>query len=652
MKKAFYLSAFAALSVFSACQEMGLTVNQNDIIVRKLNFTVKAGETKSYIVDNNDGTYSPKWSNGDKLAVFISDITSATSSPEYIFTNAASSGATATFTGSVVAAGSGSFLSFAPAGAFASAGNDGMVNVNVGSGSDFIQHPTKTSFDPACDILVAKECDYTAEGDDVNIDGLYFKRLLSVVKVNLKGTYAEGEKIRELTLSSTASTLSGCAKINLASAELAGEWSTAKAYACAQYTETDQMPSINDDASAVYLLVNPTTIASGSSVTVTATTENYSIEKTFTLTADMVFPAGQMAVLDLGIEESHCSAAAAAIEYVSAPTDGAAFCFDHTKAIDATALSLEWTCTGTPYYVLELSAKADMSDAYEIDLGESTSIALSNRTLGNIVSNEFSGAYKTTAVYYRVVDANGSVNTSAVKYIAFTTEFDSFCDPRDGEIYPVTKVGDDYWMAENMRAMKYYDGEAFVEVGTFYSGTYASSTNKRDGVYYAYGHALRAEYAAVGWPFLEKDSQQQGVCPDGWHVANNNDFNAMLEAAAAILGTTYTGDIFDETYYVDLSPALRFADDYTRLEDGCGYTNDLGLYFMPSGYYYPDAVVFANAPTDYYWGVAIWSATMWGWWDSYAFQSNQFNNRVFAFHYGNNSDGWSAALPVRCVKNY
>lgn len=646
MKKAFYLLAFAALSVFSSCQEMEMNV------ARKLNFTIKAGETKSYIVDNNDGTYSPKWSNGDKLAVFISDITSATSAPEYVFTNAASSGATATFTGSAVAAGSGSFLSFAPAGAFASAGNDGMVNVNVGSGADFIQYPSKTSFDPACDILVAKECNYVAEGDDVNIDGLYFKRLLSVVKINLKGTYAEGEKVSDITLSSTASTLSGCAKIDLANAELGGEWPTAKTYARAQYTETAQMPSINDDASAAYLLVNPTTISSGSSVTVTATTENYSIEKTFTLTADMKFPAGQMAVLDLVIEESHCSSAAAAIEYVSAPTDGAAISFDHTKAIDATALSLEWTYTGTPYYVLELSAKSDMSGAYEIDLGEATSVTLSNRTLGNIVSGKFSGAYKTTTVYYRVVDDNSSVNPSAVKNIAFTTEFDSFCDPRDGEIYPVTKVGSDYWMAENMRAMKYSDGEAFVEVGTFYSGTYTSSTNKRDGVYYAYGHALRAEYDAAGWPFLEKDSQQQGVCPNGWHVANNNDFNAMLEAAAAKLGTAYTGDIFDESYTANLSPALRFADDYSLLGDGCGYTNDLGLYFMPSGYYDSNAVDFTVAPNSYYWSVVIWSATMYGWWDSYAFQSNQWNNSVFAFHYGNNSGGWSAAMPVRCVKNY
>ena len=84
----------------------------------------------------------------------------------------------------------GSFLSFSPAGAFVKGYSNGTVGINLSE----IQTPTSLTIDEACDVLVAKPCDFTAENGTVAINDLFFKRIFSIVKVNLKGVEAKKRK--------------------------------------------------------------------------------------------------------------------------------------------------------------------------------------------------------------------------------------------------------------------------------------------------------------------------------------------------------------------------------------------------------------------------------------------------------------------------
>jgi hypothetical protein len=43
-------------------------------------------------------------------------------------------------------------------------------------------------------------------------------------------------------------------------------------------------------------------------------------------------------------------------------------------------------------------------------------------------------------------------------------EFDSIIDARDGQQYRIVRIGDQWWMAENIRAIKYTDGTAIPNV--------------------------------------------------------------------------------------------------------------------------------------------------------------------------------------------
>ena len=314
MKSLFRVFLLAALSlaVLVSCSDKGGTDPVNDL--KELHFVVRAhqnGEVepavRSFITSNGDGTYTPSWNNGDKLGAFFTTtvISGSTAATDLTLTNTAATGTTGVFEGSTVAAGDGAFYAFYPSSAFVRGYAAGDIGLDLGSSPNYIQHPSLTSPDPNCDILLSKACDYISDGVDVLVDDLLLKRPLSLLKINLVGTYAAGEEISWLKLSVPAGTLTGRVRIGLDGAEITG-WATSKSYAWAEYTTSK--PVINDATdNVVWLVVNPTTLTSGTTVTVTAETENYTIEKSFVLAGDMVFPEGNVATLNLTIAESNCT---------------------------------------------------------------------------------------------------------------------------------------------------------------------------------------------------------------------------------------------------------------------------------------------------------------------------------------------------------
>ena len=195
----------------------------------------------------------------------------------------------------------GTFLSFSPAGAFEKGYTDGTVGINLSE----IQSPSSLTIDEACDVLVAKPCDFTAENGTVKIDDLFFKRIFSVVKVNLNGADAlNGEKVTSFTLSAPA-TLTGSAAVDLSTASIS-QWNTKNESVVANYTKDNPVFGGEEGlANTVWLVVNPTTVASGSVVTFSGETDNYTFSKEVTLSNDLTFPQSQMAVINLTIGEGN-----------------------------------------------------------------------------------------------------------------------------------------------------------------------------------------------------------------------------------------------------------------------------------------------------------------------------------------------------------
>lgn len=311
MKK--FLIKSAALAAWTVISAVSCTKEQNvdaSVSQPELHFIINTAENtpvKSFIANNLDETYTPKWTKDDKLALFIGEITTSTTEPKAILSNKAETGTTATFDGTVPTdLTGGSFLSFSPAGAFATGYSDGTVGINLSE----IQSPSSETIDEDCDVLVARPCDYTAENGTVVINNLYFKRIFSIVKVNLKGVAAlNGEKVTSFTLSAPA-TLTGRAAVDLSTASIS-QWYTKNESVVAKYTTDNPVFGGTDGLdNTVWLVVNPTTVASGSTVTFSGETDNYTFSKEVSLSKDkdLVFPQSQIAVINLTIEEGNYTA--------------------------------------------------------------------------------------------------------------------------------------------------------------------------------------------------------------------------------------------------------------------------------------------------------------------------------------------------------
>lgn len=312
MRKKLLFLATVAIAALASCSK---TEIRPEVESRDVHFVVNTAENeevKSFIENNHNGSYTPKWSNGDELAIFVGTINENTKTPTGVLKNTNTTGTKASF-GGVVSGISleGKFKSFAPASAFATSYSSGNVGITLAES----QNPNSLTIDESCDILVAKEADYLADEEgNVVVDGLYFKRMFSVVKIALNGPASlNGEKVQEFSLTAPEGTiLTGCAAIDLSTATIE-KWNIKNNIVTATYT-TDA-PTFGDATSSgnvVWLVVNPCTITSGEKVVLAGETAGYTFSKEVTLPKDLVFPQSQLAVINLTLNDENCTKKAAA----------------------------------------------------------------------------------------------------------------------------------------------------------------------------------------------------------------------------------------------------------------------------------------------------------------------------------------------------
>lgn len=311
--KSLAIAAVSALAFISCSQEQNPVSKDNGI-----HFTIRTSENpqvKSFIDNNLNGTYTPKWSNGDELAMFVGGIADKTE-PTATLKNINEKGETAYFEGTVTGIEtSGTFKSFTPASAFAKGYDTGNVGITLAA----VQKPSSLTIDEACDILVAKESNYEVIDGTAAIDDLFFKRMFSVVKVTLKGPASlNKEKVSKFSLTAPEGTvLTGRAAINLSSATI-DKWNISNNTVTATYT-TDapgfggECPGLDN---VVWFVVNPGTIESGDKVVFAGETAKYKFSKEVTLSKALTFPESQLAVINLTLAEENCTKKVAGNAYV------------------------------------------------------------------------------------------------------------------------------------------------------------------------------------------------------------------------------------------------------------------------------------------------------------------------------------------------
>ena len=166
------------------------------------------------------------------------------------------------------------------------------------------------SYDGSCDVMVGKKVELDGEG--VQVEGLHFKRLGAIVKVLLKNYPSEyatafsTEKVHSLTLESDTRSLSGTVRVDWKNGTKDGLASTGYYSDVRANYPVSEMTAMGS-SHATYFVVYPGTLASGSTLTVTAVTTNYVIKKVITLSSDIVLEEGNGTLLNVSLDRGNVS---------------------------------------------------------------------------------------------------------------------------------------------------------------------------------------------------------------------------------------------------------------------------------------------------------------------------------------------------------
>lgn len=329
--------------------------------------------------------------------------------------------------------------------------------------------------------------------------------------------------------------------------------------------------------------------------------------------------------------------AADPITLAAGPADGTDYALDYARK-DETLSTAAWTCNARGVtYALEYSLNADMSASKTRPLTVEKSAALTHSLLDDMLS-DLGGAYLTRTVYWRVTSTVSiktvPSETRSLRLTGMLRPYTDLRDPASPETYAVVKIGEDIWMAENLRALSYSDGTAFTAVDVIY-GKPAAKTFANDligdakvrGVYYSWPTTLRTYEEATE----AEDTRMQGVCPEGWHVSTMQEWKAVRTAA-------------------DYSAARVKSAQYWTGSTG---TNDTGLNIVPAGKFWHGNVPSPDNADD---KASFWTTTKTDVTTAQMFEVFGWSNEIVPWNF--NSRPWSEGdgtasmlVNVRCVRD-
>ena len=181
-------------------------------------------------------------------------------------------------------------------------------------------------------------------------------------------------------------------------------------------------------------------------------------------------------------------------------------------------------CGGTVTSVSPLSEKG-------ICYGTSPYPTISNSVARS--SNGVSGGFTVIltglmpgTIYYACAYA---INASGVSYgstVAFSTYWGSVTDA-DGNTYMTVKIGNQVWMAENLRVSKFNDGTPVTKIS---DAAGWSSTNAPAWCTYQNNDAYGTTYGKLyNWHTVNAGGTGKDLAPAGWHVPDEDEWQTLYD---------------------------------------------------------------------------------------------------------------------------
>lgn len=171
-----------------------------------------------------------------------------------------------------------------------------------------------------------------------------------------------------------------------------------------------------------------------------------------------------------------------------------------------------------------------------------------------------------------------------------STEYPESVTDVDGNVYDVVVIGDQAWMAENLRVSKYQNGDP-ITVGPSDRSEWMAL---EEGAYSVYPHdevdGIHSEEEMIGiygklynW-YAVDDSR--GICPPGWHVPSEAEIIALTDYIRENVQEENVGNILRSCRQINspLGGACDTEEHPRWLEDPEVFgTDELGFSALPAG---------------------------------------------------------------------
>ena len=230
------------------------------------------------------------------------------------------------------------------------------------------------------------------------------------------------------------------------------------------------------------------------------------------------------------------------------------------------------------------------------------------------------------AVYAVRAYATNSAGTAYGEEFSFYTKIADI----DGNQYTVVNIGTQIWMSENLKTTKYNDNTLIPNVTG--NAAWASQTT---GAYCWYNNDMEFNKPIYGALYNWFAVNNGKLCPAGWHVATDAEYNAMelgLGMAQAQL------DVW----------GWRGTDQGTKMKNSTGWSagqtgnNASGFAAIPGGYrFYQDGSFYYQNILSYWWTATELDATR-------AWYRRLDGDNAKVYKAGGEKQ---AGKYVRCVKN-
>lgn len=167
----------------------------------------------------------------------------------------------------------------------------------------------------------------------------------------------------------------------------------------------------------------------------------------------------------------------------------------------------------------------------------------------------------------------------------------------DGNIYRTKRIGTQYWMAENLRVIKYNDGTALPKVTD--NSSWESLASPAYCWHWNDSTGLGATYGALYNFFTVADSNSRNICPEGWHVPTHAEWTTLtdylggvdfiaggkMKEAELVYWNTPNLDATNESGFTGLSGGARFDDGFFSSEGFYGFWWSASEYVPGSAWY-------------------------------------------------------------------